>query len=100
MPDEKFISKWEIINDEMTGEYIRSEYRDEIIKTGRTRDPREEVIEHLMTDARHNFTELEANAFYDEALKAREEYLEKLWEAAMAEMDAIDAKNSLETPGD
>jgi hypothetical protein len=91
MPKEKNMEKWEIITPDLTGEYIRSEYRREIIETGGTRDPRDEVIEHLMTDARHNFSEQEANAFYDEALEARKEYLAKLNEEVMAEIDVMDS---------
>jgi predicted acyltransferase (DUF342 family) len=71
------MEEWAVITDNMTGEFIRSEYRREIIETGETLDTREEVIEHLMEDARHNFSIEEANSFYDEALKARELVLEK-----------------------
>jgi hypothetical protein len=88
LPDKRYpIHKWEIINDEMTGEYIRSEYRREIIETGGTLDSREEVVEHLMTDFRHNFTEEEANAFYDEALEARKPVLENEVSELMKEVE-------------
>jgi len=72
------MEKWEAITDEMTGEYIRSEYRREIIETGGTMDSREGVIEHLTSDARHNFTEKEASDFYDGALMARKALLERI----------------------
>jgi hypothetical protein len=37
MPKEKNMGKWEIITPDLTDEYIRSEYRREIIETGGTR---------------------------------------------------------------
>ena len=74
---------WKTITPEMSGEFIREEYRKEILKTGKTLDTREEVIAHLMKDSRHNFSNEEANKFYDDALAERkifvEEETQKIW---------------------
>jgi hypothetical protein len=80
---------WKPITPEMTGEYIREEYRKEILETGKTLDTREEVIAHLMKDSRHNFSNEEANKFYDDALAERKIFVEEKNKKILKELGEI-----------